>query len=81
MEIEQLCKDYESGLKLRELVDRYGTSITTIWKKLKEAGVKMRQRGYRLTSEQEADIFRLRVEGATLQAIGNRYEVTREAIR
>ena len=81
MDIKQISKDYESGLKLRELVDKYGTSITTIWMKLKEAGVKMRQKGYRLTSEQEADIFRLRVEGATLQAIGNKYGITREAIR
>lgn len=50
--IEEIVKLYQSGMTLREIAPHFGVNYDTIWRRLKDAGVKSRRTG---TRDQWAD--------------------------
>lgn len=77
--MEGMAADYAAGMGCVLLARKYGVSDNTVLDRLKAAGVEIRARG-KLSQEQVVELFRLRAEGWTQQALADRYRVTRTAV-
>jgi hypothetical protein len=86
-EPQQLRAEYEAGATIHALMQRHGvTSYGAVWDALKAANTPMRRRGERVGETKAAsdritfEIMRLRGEGMSMQAIGDRLMMTRAAV-
>ena len=84
---QELRAEYEAGATIHALMQRHGvTSYGYVWDALKAAGTPMRRRGERVGETKAAsdritdEIMRLRGEGMSMQAIGDRLQMTRAAV-
>lgn len=71
---------YESGVTCRGLAVVYGVPESTMRDFLRRAGVEVRPLG-RLSPEDVAEMVDLRQAGWTLQALGDRFGVSRVAVK
>jgi hypothetical protein len=79
-ELEQIILEYQAGVGATTLALVHGVSENGLRGHLTRSGIAIRPLG-KLTPEQVAELRRLRSEGWTLQAIADRYGVTRHAVR
>lgn len=78
-EIEKLTSDYQSGMTIKGLSDRYRIHRTTVYEHLDRSGVPRRQRG--LTQVQVRDAAELYESGLSLAKIGARFSVDAQTVR
>lgn len=80
---------YERGDSCRVIAGRYGVNHNTVRTWLLSAGVQPRRAGWKVRypnkgvrdTERASEIARLYRDGQTLQAIGDRFGITRERVR
>ncbi|WP_395454717.1 hypothetical protein ACHMW5_13550 [Azospirillum melinis] len=84
---QELRAEYEAGATIHVLMEAHGlTNYGGTWQALKDAGTPMRRRGQRVGWSKAAsdritdEIMRLRGEGMSMQAIGDRLQMTRAAV-
>lgn len=80
-EIAAMVADYRSGIGSWRLARKYGVSDSTVLARLKAAGVALdpaRQAEARRAVTE--DMRQLRESGLTLNEIGDRYGITRQAV-
>ncbi len=78
-EMDAIVTAYQSGVGCTTLARKYGISEETMRVHLKAAGVVMRP-VEKVTAEQVVEMAQLRQAGWTLQAIADRFGVTRVAV-
>lgn len=78
-QLDRMIADYKQGMGCVLPSRRYGIAENTVLARLKEAGVDVHPRGY-LAPGALTEMKLLRAEGWTLQALGNRYGVTRQTV-
>lgn len=78
--LEQLIADYRSGMGCVVLAQKYGVSENAVLAQLRRAGVELRSSG-KVTPDDVVEMRRLRQEGWTYQAIGEKFGVTRMAVK
>lgn len=85
-EIEEVAARYKAGAYLADIANDYGVARESVTNHLRRAGVPIRARGTtvtgasanrKLTREQEADVVRLYVAGATAKEAGAKHGVTK----
>ena len=82
-EIQAMAADYRSGIGSWRLARKYGVSDSTVLARLESAGVDLdvaqtTQRAQREAAAEE--MCRLREEGWSLVAIGEKFGVTRQTV-
>lgn len=78
--LEQLVADYRSGMGCVVLAQKYGVSENAVLAQLRRAEVELRQPG-KVTPDDVVEMRRLRQLGWTYQAIGEKFGMTRVAVR
>lgn len=78
-EIDAIVADYAAGLGCTLIARKYGIADNTVLVHLRQAGVKLRERG-KLTAADVDEMRRLRDKGWTLCALGERYGLTRQTV-
>ena len=80
--MEQVISEYESGMTLKKLGEKYGVSDTTIRNRLIEAGVQIRSQGGSFVLEgRNEKIAEMYQQGKSLREVGDEFGLTGEAIR
>ena len=79
----QIVEDYESGMKVSDLVEKYGISRPVLYKRLREEGVEIgdRKRGAKWRDLPTEQIVGEYESGMTLQELGEWYGVSVTTIR
>lgn len=72
-QVEEVIKMYESGKAVYKIAEEFGVSTSSIFKRLKEEGV--RGRRHRLSEEEKQRIVALYKEGATYRQIEERFGI------
>lgn len=78
-EIEKLTSDYQSGMTIKRLSDRYRIHRTTVYEHLDRNGVPRRQRGLSPRQIQQAGV--LYESGLSLAKVGARFNVDAQTVR
>jgi len=78
-EIDRLIADYNSGMSMRELSQKYGVHRGTVARHLRRHNVAIRSLG--LDEAEQADAVRMFRGGVSVRAISTRMGVGRRAIR
>jgi uncharacterized protein (DUF433 family) len=79
----QIVEDYESGMKVSDLVEKYGISKPVLYERLREEGVEIgdRKRGAKWRDLPTEQIVGEYESGMTLQELGKWYGVSVKTIR
>lgn len=80
-EIAALCADYEAGVSIAELGERYELGRTAVFAHLKRAGIVTMVERRRLTDEQLAEAARLYESGLTLKDVARCCHVNVKTVR
>ena len=75
----EILAEYAAGIGCTNLARKYGVSVSSMLAWLHREGADVRTFG-RLTPRDTAEMARLREEGWTLRAIGERYGMTRHGV-
>lgn len=83
LNVEEITQLYKSGFTQNQLANKYGTSIPTVWKFMKDNNIERRRTGRRLMYSGEFAIRHLDIElikqmydsGKTIKAIAEHFDV------
>ena len=78
-QIDRLVSGYLAGVGSTVLARRYGVSENSVLAQLKRSGVKLRPPG-KVSADDVTEMARLRHEGWTYTAIGEKFGITRTAV-
>jgi len=79
--MEQIISDYQSGMSLKKLGEKYGVSNNTIRKRLIEAGVQQERRGRKKIDTPMAQIWFDYESGMSPKDLGEKYGINHQTIR
>ena len=75
--IEEIISEYQSGLSINKLADKYGVNFNTIWRRIKENGVKIRSNKINLPVEEIISEYQA---GMNIYLLADKYGVGKDVI-